>query len=127
LKCIKQQFHQLVDNHCCAGWLVLCTGWLWWITEGGKASQDPHHGLLARPCPAAKLWCDTESAAEAEELSRLWGEAVVPAFTATKLLWLQRKEPEAWGRLAHVLLPHDYVNWWLTGRFCMEVWNVSYC
>lgn len=40
---------------------------------------------------------------------------------ATKLLWLKRREPENWERLAHVLLPHDYVNFWLTGRLCMEV------
>lgn len=40
---------------------------------------------------------------------------------ATKLLYLKRREPEAWARLAHVALPHDYINWWLTGRLVMEV------
>lgn len=44
---------------------------------------------------------------------------VCPA--ATKLLWLKRREPQNWERLAHWLLPHDYVNFWLTGRLCMEV------
>jgi len=43
----------------------------------------------------------------------------VPA--ATKLLWLRRREPQNWERLAHWLLPHDYINFWLTGRLCMEV------
>jgi hypothetical protein len=72
-------------------------------------------------CPPAKLWCDVESADEAAELSSLYGVTLVPSFTATKLLWLKRREPESWARLAHVLLPHDYINWWLTGRLCMEV------
>ena len=40
----------------------------------------------------------------------------VPSFTATKLLWLKRHEPEVFAAAAHVLLPHDYINWWLTGR-----------
>ncbi len=40
---------------------------------------------------------------------------------ATKLLWMKRHEPDNFARLAHVLLPHDYINWWLTGRLAMEV------
>ncbi len=42
------------------------------------------------------------------------------AAAASKLLWMKRREPQHWERLAHVLLPHDYINWWLTGRYCME-------
>lgn len=88
------------------------------------------HGLVALDADGhvirpAKLWCDLESAEEAEELSRLYGSTLVPAFTASKLLWMKRREPESWARLAHVLLPHDYVNWWLTGRFCMEASDAS--
>lgn len=45
----------------------------------------------------------------------------LPPAAATKLLWLKRREPNSWRRLAHALLPHDYINWWLTGRLCMEV------
>jgi xylulokinase len=73
----------------------------------------------------AKLWNDTESAADAEELvARLPGEAAgwaaacgsvpVAAFTISKLAWLRRVEPDSWSRLAHVVLPHD----WLTFRLC---------
>jgi sugar (pentulose or hexulose) kinase len=47
--------------------------------------------------------------------------AQVPSFTSTKLLWLQRHEPEAWAQLASVLLPHDYINFWLTGHKVTEV------
>jgi xylulokinase len=45
----------------------------------------------------------------------------VPSFTSTKLLWLQRNEPEMWAQLACVLLPHDYMNFWLTGHKVTEV------
>lgn len=46
--------------------------------------------------------------------------ASAPPCAASKLLWLQRHEPQHWERLAHVLLPHDFINFWLTGRLCME-------
>mmetsp|Transcript_4603 Transcript_4603/g.13232 ORF Transcript_4603/g.13232 Transcript_4603/m.13232 type:complete len:479 (+) Transcript_4603:228-1664(+) len=88
------------------------------------------HGLVAlsseggviRP---AKLWCDVESATEAMELSKAYGFELVPGFTASKLLWMKRKEPHNFARLQHVLLPHDYVNYWLTGRYCMEAGDAS--
>lgn len=46
---------------------------------------------------------------------------------ATKILWLKRHEPEHYARLAHVLLPHDYINYCLTGRLAMEAssWAAS--
>ncbi len=45
---------------------------------------------------------------------------IVASFTASKLLWLKRREPESWAKLAHVALPHDYLNWALTGSLVME-------
>lgn len=89
--------------------------------QHGLVALDKDHKVI-RP---AKLWCDVESADEAAELSQLFGFTLVPSFTATKLLWLKRREPENWERLAHVLLPHDYVNFWLTGRLCMEASDAS--
>ncbi|KAG2450450.1 hypothetical protein HYH02_004952 [Chlamydomonas schloesseri] len=80
------------------------------------------HDEVLRP---AKLWCDTESAAEAEELSAKFGWKLVPSFTITKLLWLKRNEPETYAATRCVLLPHDYVNWWLTGRKVMELGDAS--
>ncbi len=69
----------------------------------------------------AKLWCDVESAAEAAELSTEWGITLVPGFTASKIAWLKKNEPGNWARLRHVLLPHDYLNYFMTGRLVMEV------
>jgi len=81
-------------------------------------------GDVLRP---AKLWNDTESAPDAEELvSALpggagdWAEACgslpVPSFTITKLKWLQRCEPEVLQDMATVFLPHDWLSFRLTGR-----------
>lgn len=89
-------------------------------------------GQVIRP---AKLWCDTSTAAECEEIMkavggvkatiRAMGNAVLPGFTASKILWLKKHEPDNYRRLATVLLPHDYLNWWLTGRAVMEYGDAS--
>jgi xylulokinase len=49
----------------------------------------------------------------------------VAAFTITKLSWLHRSEPEAWARLARVCLPHDWLNWRLTGAFVADRGDAS--
>lgn len=79
-------------------------------------------GQIVRP---AKLWCDTTTAEEAQELSEDLGRAVPPGFTAPKILWMKRHEPELWGRVRSVLLPHDFVNFRLTGRKTMEAGDAS--
>jgi xylulokinase len=53
------------------------------------------------------------------------GNAILPGFTASKILWLKRKEPKNFARLATVLLPHDYLNFWLTGNKVMEYGDAS--
>ena len=88
------------------------------------------HGLVAvdgdgvpvRPC---KLWCDTESRAEAAELSATYGWAMAAGFTASKALWLKRNEPHNWERTRTVLLPHNYVNLWLCGVASAEAGDAS--
>ena len=77
------------------------------------------------PMRPAKLWCDMESAAETSKLSSQLGWQMVPAFTASKALWLKRHEPESWARTATILLPHDYINLWLTGRVAAEPGDAS--
>lgn len=89
-------------------------------------------GEVLRP---AKLWCDTESAAENQQLldflggdsgslGRL-GVAIAPGYTVSKLLWTRDHHPEVFARIAHILLPHDYLNYWLTGRCCAEYGDAS--
>jgi xylulokinase len=89
-------------------------------------------GEVIRP---AKLWCDTSTATECDEITeriggfkatiRALGNAVLPGFTAPKILWLKKHEPENFRRLATVLLPHDYLNYWLTGEAVMEYGDAS--
>jgi len=88
------------------------------------------HGFVpldgeGRVIRAAKLWCDTETAPEARELSRLFLRHVPAGFTASKILWLKRHEPAHFARLAHVLLPHDWLNYRLTGELAMEAGDAS--
>src|ERR1044071_312657 len=81
------------------------------------------NGDVIRP---AKLWCGTSTAPECGEITgalggfksaiKALGNAVLPGFTASKILWLKKNEPENYERLATVLLPHDYLNFWLTGE-----------
>jgi xylulokinase len=89
-------------------------------------------GEVIRP---AKLWCDTSTAEECAYLTRKLGGAAavirkaglpfLPGYTAPKILWLKRHEPENFKRLRHVLLPHDYLNFKLTGNFSMEHGDAS--
>jgi xylulokinase len=90
------------------------------------------NGDVIRP---AKLWCDTSTTAECAILTkklggpkaaiRLTGNLILPGFTAPKILWLKRHEPENYKFLRHVLLPHDYLNYFLTGNFSMEYGDAS--
>lgn len=89
-------------------------------------------GEIIRP---AKLWCDTATSAECEEIMEkvgglkktiaLMGNSVLPGFTASKILWLKKHEPKNYQRLSTVLLPHDYLNFWLTGQRVMEYGDAS--
>jgi xylulokinase len=49
----------------------------------------------------------------------------VASFTITKLSWLHRREPEAWRRLARVVLPHDWLTFRLTGRLVTDRGDAS--
>ncbi len=76
-----------------------------------------------RPLRPAILWNDGRSAQECQELERrepasraITGNIMMPGFTAPKLLWVARHEPEVFQRTAHVLLPKDYVRLCLTGE-----------
>jgi xylulokinase len=97
------------------------------------------HGLVAldesdRVLRPAILWNDQRTAEECaeiesrvglRELVRLTGNRALPGFTAPKLLWLRRHEPENYARIARVLLPKDYVRLRLTGEHATDVADAS--
>ncbi|KFA99331.1 xylulokinase [Vibrio sp. ER1A] len=84
---------------------------------------------------SAKLWCDTETAPENVEILEMLGgdEAsieklglrVETGYTASKVLWMKKHEPDNFEKLAHMLLPHDYINYWLTGEYVTEYGDAS--
>ena len=89
-------------------------------------------GTVIRP---AKLWCDTSTTEECAVITRKLGgpraairktgNLILPGYTAAKLLWLKLHEPRNYRRLRHVLLPHDYLNFHLTGNYFMEFGDAS--
>jgi xylulokinase len=83
-------------------------------------------GDVLRP---AILWNDQRTAAECDEIRRavgpkrlvqITGNDALTGFTAPKLVWVRDHEPEVWARVAHVLLPKDYVRLRLTGEFATD-------
>src|SRR5207249_11412984 len=108
------------------------------VVAFGVAAQQ--HGLVTlddrnQPVRPAKLWCDTSTATEAEKLNRALGNidelirrtgnAMVPGYTAPKILWLKENEPENFAATRTILLPHDFLNFWLTGERQMEYGDAS--
>lgn len=82
-------------------------------------------GAVLRP---AILWNDGRAGAECAELEaavpdlgRIAGNRAMPGFTAPKLLWLRRHEPEAFARVAKILLPKDYVRFRMTGDYASDM------
>lgn len=79
---------------------------------------------VLRPC---MLWNDTRSHEEAAELDAnplfrpLSGNIVFPGFTAPKVEWVRRNEPEIFNKTAKILLPKDYLRLWLTGDHVSEM------
>lgn len=83
-------------------------------------------GEVLRP---AILWNDQRTGAECDEirervgrehLIQTTGNDALAGFTAPKILWVRNHEPEVYDRIAHVLLPKDYVRYRLTGEFALD-------
>ena len=89
-------------------------------------------GLVIR---RAKLWNDCSTQAQCDYLVRRMGglratiaatgNSIPPGFTASKIRWLKDNEPANYDRLALILLPHNYINYWLTGVAAMEPGDAS--
>ena len=88
------------------------------------------HGLVVlnsqdKVIRPAKLWNDTTSTSQSEELiselgiaawQRKCGSVPLAAFTITKLAWLRKNEPENFANVKKIMNPHDYINYQLTGK-----------
>ncbi len=79
------------------------------VAGNGFHGEEGHHARLILWPWNGNLW-DSHSP-----------RASPPCAAATKLLWLKRHEPDVFAQVATVLLPHNYINFWLTGEAVMEV------
>lgn len=108
------------------------------ITAIGVSGQQ--HGFVPLDAEGnvlapAKLWCDTSTQVECAQIIaavggprrciEVAGNPILVGYTASKLPWTRRHRPEVYARLATILLPHDYVNFWLTGERWMESGDAS--
>jgi len=98
------------------------------------------HGFVpldenGKPVYNVKLWCDTSTAKECEELTKAAGGEkkliekiglpMRPGYTAPKVMWLKKKKPQLFAKLRHILLPHNYINFLLTGEYWAEYGDAS--
>jgi xylulokinase len=128
----------------------------WWVEGLKKALKSLDQNLLSQvaavgvsgqqhgfvPLAAdgsvlypVKLWCDTATAGECEEITLSYGgvdelinhsgNPILPGYTASKILWLKKFHPQVFAKLDTILLPHDYVNFLLTGNRVMEAGDAS--
>ena len=116
------------------------------LTEGfdkskiaGIGAGGQMHGLVVldendRVIRPAILWNDGRTSAEVDYLNNVIGKDVLSAetaniafagFTAPKLLWMSRNEPENFARIRKIMLPKDYVNYRLSGVHCTDYSDAS--
>ncbi len=102
---------------------------------GGLGLTGQMHGAVFldaedRVIRPAMLWNDGRTAAQCAEITervgeerllRIAGNPALTGFQAPKVLWLREHEPEAYARMAHLLLPKDYIRYQLTGELASDV------
>jgi len=117
------------------------------LSKCGVAGSQVHgvglsgqmHGLVilddaGRVIRPSLIWCDQRSqpqvdfingAVGREKILEAISNPVLTGFTLPKLLWVRDHEPRHYERVRHLLLPKDYVRFWLTGEFATEVSDAS--
>ncbi len=104
------------------------------ISFGGQM-----HGLVAldgedRVIRPAILWNDGRTGEETDYLNQKIGQDKLSAytaniafagFTAPKLLWMKKHEPENFAKISKIMLPKDYLAYCLSGSFCTDVSDAS--
>ena len=109
------------------------------VDPAGIGLSGQMHGLVCldendRVLRPAILWNDQRTAAECAEIEErvgldrliaLTGNRALTGFTAPKLLWLRRHEPDVYAQIRRVLLPKDYVRLRLTGVHAIDAADAS--
>jgi len=109
-------------------------------TARAIAVSGQQHGFVAidesdEVLAPVKLWCDTSTETECEEIMAAFGgrdaciakvgNPIVAGYTASKVRWLKKTRPRVYKQMDCILLPHDYLNLYLTGERCMEMGDAS--
>jgi xylulokinase len=90
-----------------------------------------NEGNVIRP---AILWCDQRTYRECENIYKIFGydgfiklshNRALPGFTAPKILWLRKNEPENFNKVSKILLPKDYIRYRLSNTYATEVSDAS--
>lgn len=124
--------------------LIDCLGQ---IDEGIRAAiagisvSGQQHGFVPLAADGSvlgpvKLWCDTSTVAECEQITRDFGgdvarcisevgNTILPGYTAPKIRWMKNNRHDLYQQLDTILLPHDYMNFLLTGERVMEWGDAS--
>ena len=104
------------------------------------AVSGQQHGFVAidqadEVLAPVKLWCDTSTERECAEIMDAFGgrdaciaevgNPVLPGYTASKIRRLKKSQLHAYRKMDCILLPHDYLNLYLTGERCMEMGDAS--
>ena len=105
----------------------------------GVGFSGQMHGLVAldksgEPVRDAILWCDQRASAEiseiyaalgAEKIAAITHSPMASGFMAGSLLWLRKHEKESWDKIAHVMLPKDYLRFCLAGSIASDVTDAA--
>ena len=99
--------------------------------QHGFVAVDKNGAVLV----PVKLWCDTSTVRECEEIMQALGGAeqcvskvgnpIAAGFTASKIRWMAKHHPSLYEQLDSIMLPHDYLNFHLTGERAMEAGDAS--
>lgn len=99
--------------------------------QHGFVPVDKNGKVLA----PVKLWCDTSTTVECDEIMNAMGgeeeciktagNPIAVGYTASKIRWLKKNNPEAYKKMTAIMLPHDYMNFYLTGQHTMECGDAS--
>ncbi len=129
-----------------ADWWAACVSTLKQVTSAvdpaliaGVGISGQMHGLVLLDKDGEVLrnsiiWCDGRTAAECAEITQTIGPArlieitanpALTGFTAGKILWVRKNEPELYAKVRHILLPKDYLRYKLSGVFATEVSDAS--
>ncbi len=117
------------------------------VAESGVAKEEIRgigisgqmHGLVMLDAQNqvlrnAIIWCDQRTAAEVDDMNRILGREklmeitanpALTGWTASKILWVRKNEPEIYEKCRHILLPKDYLRLILTGEYATEVSDAS--